>query len=313
VAPPDYTARLRDQAKQQFARLPPGVRRQVLHGLGRYAPWEAGFDFTPPPLAPGESAGPPDFVGIGVQKSGTTWWYDLLMTHPGLYARGDIHKERHYFDRFGAVAFGQADLEGYAGWFPRREGTVTGEWTPDYFGLPWAPLLLKGAAPDVRLLLLLRDPVERFRSGLAHRRRMGESTGPSAVNDAVQRGYYHRLLADWLAHFDRSQLLILQYERCVADPAGQLRATFRFLGLADSDLPHPAPVLPAAPRAVVPESPGALDPTVRRRLVSLYTSDVSNLARMLPDVDLGLWPNFAHLADGPSEPDDGSNSPSRRP
>jgi len=194
-----------------------------------------------------------------------------------------------------------------------REGTVTGEWTPDYFGLPWAPLLLKGAAPDVRLLLLLRDPVERFRSGLAHRRRMGESTGPSAVNDAIQRGYYHRLLADWLAHFDRSQLLILQYERCVADPAGQLRATFRFLGLADSDLPHPAAVQPGAPRAIVPESPGALDPTVRRRLVSLYSSDVSNLARMLPAIDLGLWPNFAHLAEGPADPDDGSNSPSRRP
>ena len=106
VAPPDYSTRLREHAREQFARLPPGVRRQVLHGLGRYAPWESGFDFTPPPLGPGEAVGPPDFVGIGVQKGGTTWWYDLLMTHPRLYARADIHKERHYFDRFGAEAVG---------------------------------------------------------------------------------------------------------------------------------------------------------------------------------------------------------------
>ena len=186
---------------------------------------------------------------------------------------------------------------------------MTGEWTPDYFGLPWAPLLLKGAAPDARLLLLLRDPVERFRSGLAHRKRMGEAAGPAAVNDAIQRGYYHRLLNDWLAHFDRRQLLILQYERCNADPVGQLRTTFRFLGLADSELEHRAPTRPAAARAASTDSPASLDPTVRRRLVSLYSDDVTELARQLPDVDLALWPNFAHLAGGSAGP----NSPSRRP
>jgi len=313
VAPPDYSTRLREHAREQFARLPPGVRRQVLHGLGRYAPWESGFDFTPPPLGPGEAVGPPDFVGIGVQKGGTTWWYDLLMTHPRLYARADIHKERHYFDRFGAEAFEQSDLEDYAGWFPRLPGTMAGEWTPDYFGLPWAPLLLKGAAPDVRLLLLLRDPVERFRSGLAHRKRMGEAAGPAAVNDAIQRGYYHRLLSDWLAHFDRRQLLILQYERCNADPVGQLRATFRFLGLADSELEHRAPTQPAAPRVVSTESPATLDPTVRRRLVSLYSDDVAELASLVPDIDLRLWPNFAHLAAGSPESGADPNSPARRP
>lgn len=310
VAAADYSDRLRGQAKEQFAKLPPGLRRHVLHGLGRYAPWEAGFDFTPPLPAPGEVTGPPDFVGIGVQKCGTTWWYDRIMTHPQLYARADIHKERHYFDRFGAAAFEQSDREAYAGWFPRPEGTLTGEWTPDYFGLPWAPLLLRGAAPDTRLLLLLRDPVERFRSGLAHRRRMGEPSGPAEVNDAVQRGFYFRLLNDWLLQFDRRQLHIMQYERCVADPAGQLRATFEFLGLEDSELAHRPPLQSAAHRGGTFEPPLELDPTVRRRLVSLYSSDVVSLARTLPSIDLRLWPNFAHLAPGASPADDGVDVPS---
>ena len=63
---------LRSVAAAGLRRLPPQARLRLLHGLGRFAPWEAGFDFTPPPLGPGDEAGPPDFVGIGVQKAGTT-------------------------------------------------------------------------------------------------------------------------------------------------------------------------------------------------------------------------------------------------
>ena len=64
-------------ARRGFLALPPNVRLAALHRLGRYAPWEARFDFTPPAPGPGEEVGAPDFVGIGVQKAGTTWWYAL--------------------------------------------------------------------------------------------------------------------------------------------------------------------------------------------------------------------------------------------
>ena len=100
---------LRRIAVPAFNRLPASARRTILHALGRYAPWEEGFDPTPPTPRSGEVIGPPDFVGIGAQKAGTTWWYDVLCAHPRVYSRDDIHKERHYFGRFATTSFGPAD------------------------------------------------------------------------------------------------------------------------------------------------------------------------------------------------------------
>lgn len=300
---------LGEEARKAFLRLPPGARRTVLHALGRYAPWEEGFDTTPPPPGPGEKTGPPDFVGIGVQKAGTTWWYELILAHPGVSSRQGFHKERHFLDRYGAKPFEDADVERYQGWFPRRAGTITGEWTPDYFSFPWAPRLLRSAAPDSRLILLVRDPVERFRSGLDHLDRMGSPRDATAVTDAIQRGFYDRLLAGWLDEFDRDQLLVLQYERCVADRDAELERTFRHIGLE--------PFLPpreARAARVRPEPRCTLDDQVRARLVDLYAPDVTSLAATVPDLDLSWWPNFAYLASEPDSPGavTGENSPTER-
>ncbi len=298
---------MRDRAERFVALVPPAARRMVLHRMGRFAPWEPQFNFTPPPLGPGEHAGPPDFVGIGVQKAGTTWWYDRIAGHPSVASPSAAHKERHFFDRFGAQPFGPHDVEQYHGWFPRRPGQIAGEWTPDYFTYDWTPQLLRRAAPDARLLLLLRDPVDRLKSGLAHRRRMGESVDGAGVADAVQRGFYHRALVTWLDYFDKDRFLILQYERCVADPSGQLEATFRFLGIPDSSgtIVNQEPTSPSDQRE-------PFDPELTQRLVGLYEADVRALGERLPMLDLRLWPNFAHLA-GPIDHSGTENSPTRRP
>jgi Sulfotransferase family len=304
--------RATDVLRGAFGRFPPAHRLAILHRLGRFAPWEAQFDFTPPALGPGEEAGPPDFGGIGVQKAGTTWWFDLLLAHPGVSTRSDLHKERHFFDRFGIESFGDADIEGYHGWFPRRDGRMVGEWTPDYFTLPWVAPLLKQAAPAARLLVLLRDPVERYRSGIAHQRQAGVPSDGATQADALYRGFYDRALSHWVEHFDRTQILVLQYERCTNDLDGQLAATFAFLGLAEhhvSDIEQPPRSRPSTKR---PE----LSDDARRRLVELYAPDVEALAARLPEIDLRLWPNFAYLAGevAPSPPPAGgaARSPTTR-
>jgi hypothetical protein len=274
-------------ARKAFRQLPPTSRTALLHRFGRFVPWEEGFDFTPPVPRLGEVVGPPDFVGVGVQKAGTSWWYELIREHPGVSDRDDVPKERHYLTRFCVEPFGEEEVRRYHGWFPRHSGTITGEWTPDYFGYPWVAQLLAKGAPETKVLILLRDPVERFQSGLTFRLRQGAPNTASTVADAVRQGFYAKCLRRFLLHFPIDQVLVLQYERCRSDPAGQLAATYEFLGLDDYQ--------PDELRREVNVSGGEkirLDPEARRRLVDLYRPDVEELAETIPAIDLSWWPNF---------------------
>lgn len=265
----------------------------MLRGTGNFAPWEDGFALTPPVPAPGEVIGPPDFVGIGVQKGGTSWWYELIAAHPGVSASEGIHKERHYLSHFGLEPFGPAEVEHYHGWFPRRAGTITGEWTPDYLSYPWVPALLAQAAPEAKLLVIVRDPVERFRSGLSFRLSMGALATEATESEAVRQGFYAASLRRFLDYFPADQLLVLQYEQCAADPAGQLAVTYRFLGLADH--------VPEDLRREVNVSGAkvAIHPDARRRLIDLYAPDVDELVASFPGIDRSLWPNFTDATEDP--------------
>lgn len=276
-------------AEPAFARFPPAARRSILHAFGKYAPWEAGFDLTPPQPGPFEVTGPPDFVGIGVQKAGTTWWFDAICAHPDVFSRDDIHKERHFFDRYVVHPFRSQDRALYHEWFPRPAGALTGEWTPDYMHYPWVPVLLAEAAPRAHLLALVRDPVERFRSGVAHHRRDRGRLSSESYRDAVARGFYLQGLRPWTSYFAPEQVLVLQYEQCRADPAGELARTYRFLGL------RPYVHEEIEKRVNVTDHVPELDEEVRRRLVRMYEPEVRALVEHFPNIDLGLWPNFAGI------------------
>jgi hypothetical protein len=293
----DQAARgLRDLPIGLHRAVPPSVRREVRHRLGRYYSWEVGFDFAAtPPLGPDEVDGPPDFVGIGAQKAGTTWWFQLIIGHPqatnllttatGHDLFGPIQKERHFFGRFGTESFGDEHVAQYHRWFPRRRGTITGEWTPDYLAYPWVPPLVARAAPEAKLLLILRDPVTRFRSGYASAIRHGSAHVGETVAQAMEHSMYAANVARWLDHFPAGQLLVLQYERCVADPAQQLKETYRFLGL-DPDY-RPADL--ERPINATREGKTRIDDDVTRRLREVFAPDVAALARLVPSLDLSLW------------------------
>jgi hypothetical protein len=237
---------------------------------------------APPRCPRGWRVQPPDFVGVGTQKSGTTWWYRLLAHHPGVATKGHP-KELDYFGAPDGAPRRQAE---YECWFPRPPGALAGEWTPGYMADPAIAPRLAAVAPSARLLVMVRDPVERYVSALT----MFDGHGdPEKEAHHAVRGNYAEGLERLFRSFAPEQVLVLQYERCVLDMESELARTYRFLGLDDGFMP------PLARRAVnVTLKPRVqLSAGERDDLVHRYEPDVMRLSQLVPELDLDLWPNFA--------------------
>lgn len=242
----------------------------------------------PPTCPPGWEVGPPTFVGVGAQKAGTSWWNGLIARHPDVVSAGGQPKELHFFDRAWEDRFDASDVQRYWRYFPRPPGKVSGEWTPGYLIDFWTPELLARAAPGARVLVLLRDPIERFRSGLTHQ--LATSRRPLSHGDvqgAFQRGLYAPQLRRVLAAFPREQVFVGQYEACRADPAGQLARTYAFIGLIPFEVPEAA-----LRREVNPTTGARFEPSgaLRGALVGGYAVDLAQVAELVPHLDLSLWP-----------------------
>ncbi len=281
-----------------FLRSPVGFQQRVLRAFNKQMPWESGTPPVAPPVPAGMRTGPPDFVGIGAAKSGTTWWFSLLMSHPEIHVEHD--KEINYFNqkfvnRLEAGEVTLSDAESYRDWFPRPEGTITGEWTPHYAFARRLPPVLQAAAPGAKLIVMLRDPVERYRSDLS--RPMPARSLERLRYKSLPNSMYTNVLQPWEEAYDPGDLLLLQFEACVRSPDKYLAETFRFLGIDDSFRPPQV-------RAPVNSSKTKreLSPFVVAQLVRLFTPDVLNLVARRPEIDISLWPNFAHLANPPIFP-----------
>jgi hypothetical protein len=245
------------------------------------------------PVAPvGWVAGPPDFVGVGAQKAGTTWWYALVASHPGVHTPPGRRKELHYFDRFWDEPFSAHDARRYHSFFPRPVGGKAGEWTPRYMVDFWTPALLREAAPAAKILVMLRDPFERFCSGVTHELAHRAPHHAIVPELGVEKSSYGRQLGSVLAHFDREALLVQQYEQCVADPRGELTRTLEHIGL-DGFEPAAArlergPEITQGPRY----EPG---PEVRDAFVATLGDDLVRLLADFPEIDRSLWPSCGAL------------------
>ena len=112
--------------------------------------------------------GPPDFIGVGAVGAGAAGGSATAARAP----RGPPRAGRralHFFDPFCAREMTDADIAAYHARFPRRPGTISGEWSGRYMCDAWTPPLLRRAAPDAKLLVMVADPIERYRTVFAER------------------------------------------------------------------------------------------------------------------------------------------------
>ena len=200
-----------------------------------------------------------DFMVIGVQKAGTTALFDHLADDPQI-ALSRV-KEVHFFDDE-SVDWAAPDYAGYHARFDPTDRPVRGEATPIYAYWPQSLERIAAYNPQARLILMLRDPVERAWSHWRMEFARGVETRPFAwciregrrrLFDAepwgwhreysyVERGFYGEQVERLFSLFPPAQVLILQADDLRTDPNRVLGQVNDFLSLA----PPPA----AVPRAV---------------------------------------------------------------
>jgi len=209
-------------------------------------------------LAPPEAEPtPPDFLILGVPKGGTTAVLRWLGHQPGLWCHP--RKELHFFD--GRHVYGHA---WYCAQFPRFQesaGILRGEATPNYFSSNETPARVAALMPGARLVVLLRDPLQRAISWVQHLQRLEGLKGtveswlqhelaslkhlpPEELaqrarvgTGALQDSCYDLHLQRWQQTLPEAPMLLLSSDRLFQDPAQQLKQLLAFLEQADDPSP----------------------------------------------------------------------------
>ena len=194
------------------------------------------------------------FIVAGVQKGGTSALFDYLGEEPGLSLPRD--KELHVFDDE-AQDWAAPDLGAYHAAFAPYDGRPRGEATPIYLYWPGSLARIKAYNPAMKLVVMLRDPVERAWSHWKMEYARGAETeafawcvreGRQRLFDAepwgvhrefsyVERGFYGEQVGALYALFPREQTLLLQAADLRRDPAVVLAEVRRFLGLPQGSAP----------------------------------------------------------------------------
>jgi hypothetical protein len=170
----------------------------------------------------------PAWLGIGAQRSGTTWFTDLLTQHPSVGLGTNGRKEQQLLHK---VADGRRPESDYLDLFP-DDGVRRGEWTPQYLRHASAPATAARLVPDAPILVLLRDPVERFRSAMRLAATRGKSW-PYPVPITVQTwsGFYADQLDAWAAALGRERIVVMVYEQIRTDPQAAVDAVWGRVGV----------------------------------------------------------------------------------
>ncbi|MEQ9621323.1 sulfotransferase family protein [Coleofasciculus chthonoplastes] len=228
----------------------------------------------------------PNFLIIGAAKAGTSSLYYYLQQHPQIYM--SPVKEPKFFALEGEPLDFQGPDQGinrtsrtslaaYSELFQDVSDEIAiGEASPLYLYSFKAAIRIKHYLPNVKLIAILRHPVDRAFSSFAHLVREGYETlsfaealreEPTRIQQKwaplfyyKQQGFYYTQLKRYFDTFERSQIKLYLYEELAANSTAVVQDIFRFLGVDDTFIPD----LSRKNISGVPKS---------RRLYSLFNRD----------------------------------------
>jgi len=182
----------------------------------------------------------PNFLYVGPDKAGSSWIHEMLLKHPDVYMTPA--KDLYYFDRY---------YDRGPGWYAAqfeaaREEKIVGEVCQDYLFHPEAAARIRDTLGPVRIMVSLRDPVERAWSSYLYMRKHG--IGPDTFAEALEsrpelleHGRYATSLDRFLELFPRELIHVALFDDLVDDPQHFLDGITEFLEidrlpLAEKDL-----------------------------------------------------------------------------
>ena len=178
------------------------------------------------------------FIGIGAARSGTSWLSNCLRAHPDICLSEP--REIQYFNlQHQEYGINKNHTKAFA-WYTNhfrhcKAGKIKGEFSPIYFYDKQAPALIKKYFPEIRLILCLRNPIDRAYSHywlLRNVKRTENRKFETAIREDshyIERGFYAMQLRPYLELFKRDQILILLFDDLRNHPVEEIARVFRFL------------------------------------------------------------------------------------
>lgn len=232
----------------------------------------------------------PDYLIIGTMKGGTTALQDFICKHPDVAT--PEKKEIHYFSLYPHMS-----REWYLGHFNGVGENTVGEASPTYFDVAYTqaiPRLIKSFNQEIKLILIVRDPVERAVSHFHHLKNINKikSILDININDFFGRSYsqmlrqsseidfclhqvidfslYARKFMTYLSVFERKQILVVDSLKLRNDAANTMNSVFRHIGISDFYDPEFELVKYSSGKGV-----SDLESSVREHLDCIFDEDVS--------------------------------------
>lgn len=185
----------------------------------------------------------PDFIIIGAQKSGTSSLFYYLSQHPSLNL--SVTKEIHYYNYYTRQG---KNIGWYKSFFPLKVRSInkkTGEASPYYLFEESAAKQLKRDIPTIKLIVILRNPIDRAYSAYNMNVSQGTNQAPQTFEQAIAntdlsveasqvyliRGQYAAHIKKWLKYFERDQFLFIKSEVFFENPRSTLEKVYKFLGI----------------------------------------------------------------------------------